>query len=45
MEEIKVGNATIRIHGSAERENVERATIEFVKKVERLRREKGIEKN
>ena len=41
MEEIKYNNATVRIHGSVDRERIEVSTINFMKKVEKQRRKKG----
>lgn len=32
MEEVKVGRAIVRIHGTAEREKTEAATVDFLKK-------------
>ena len=40
MKEIRTNNAVVRIHGSAEREKTEAATIRFLKEVEKQRREK-----
>ncbi len=38
MKEIKIGSATVRIHGNVDQDRVEEATIKFMKKVERKRR-------
>lgn len=38
MKEIKIGSATVRIHGNADQDRVKEATIKFMKKVERKRR-------
>ena len=40
MTEYKTQNATVRIHGSAEREKVEKATIKFVKAIQKRKRGK-----
>lgn len=42
MKEYRKGKAIIRVHGQVERERVEAATIDFLKKVERIRRKKEI---
>lgn len=38
MEEYKIGNATVRIHGTVNKEKVETATTEFLKEVERRKK-------
>lgn len=40
MTEFKTDKATIRIHGSADREKLETATIIYLKKVIRCRKQK-----
>ena len=40
MKEFKIKNAVVRIHGTADREKIEAATIQYIKKVERQRRKK-----
>lgn len=38
MQEFKIGCATVRIHGAANQEAIKAATINFLKKVERKRK-------
>ena len=38
MEQCKIGRATIRIHGNADRERLEAATLKFLKAAEKQRR-------
>lgn len=38
MKEYKHGNATIRVHGEYDLENVKAATVEFLKKAEEQRK-------
>lgn len=38
MQEYKIGRATVRIHGAVDQENIKAATINFLKKVERKRK-------
>lgn len=38
--EYQIGCAKVRIHGTIERERVEQATIDFLRKVERIRNAK-----
>lgn len=38
MTEYKIGNATVRIHGSADQEKIKAATTLFLKKVDAARR-------
>ena len=40
MTEYKTNNATVRIHGNADRENVEKATIKFMKEVMKCKKER-----
>ena len=40
MTEYKTEKATVRIHGSVERENVEKSTIKFLKGAMKCKREK-----
>lgn len=40
IEEYKYKNATIRVHGEVNREKIEEATIIFLKKADRCRRNK-----
>lgn len=40
MTEYKVGNATVRIHGSPDMENLKAATTKFLKQVEIQRKKK-----
>ena len=40
MTEYKVGNATVRIHGSPDMENLKAATVKFLKQVEMSRKKK-----
>lgn len=44
MTEYKTKNATIRIHGAVDRDAIKAATIAFMKKVERKRRNENSEK-
>lgn len=41
MTEYKINNATVRIHGEIERENVERATIKYLKGVLKCRKSRN----
>lgn len=41
MKEFRTGNAVVRIHGTYEREKLEAATVNFMKKVTRCRKEKS----
>lgn len=41
MKQYEVGCAIVRIHGSADREKLEKSTANFLKKVERKKRENG----
>lgn len=47
MTEYKIGCAIVRIHGSCDQDNLKAATEEFVKKVERKKKneKKSIEKS
>ena len=38
MEQYKIGPATVRIHGPADREKIEAATMIFMKKVQQQRK-------
>lgn len=38
--EFRVGNALVRIHGTADRERIQAATERFIKKVRRTRKQK-----
>ena len=38
MKEFKTGNATVRIHGTCEPENLKRATEKYLKKVVRSKK-------
>ena len=40
MKEYKIGNATVRIHGSTDHERLKEATHDFLKKAERQRKER-----
>ncbi len=40
MTEYKIGKAVVRIHGSADREQLEQSTIIFMKKVKKCQKEK-----
>ena len=40
MTEYKFENATVRIHGTASKETIEAATIRFLKKVHKIRKQK-----
>jgi|GEM_PF-5048701 len=40
MKEFKTGNAVVRIHGSADQERTEAATIIFMKKVKKCEKQK-----
>lgn len=40
MTEYKLGNATVRIHGTANQEKIRDATVEFLKAVETRKRKK-----
>lgn len=44
MTTYNIGRATVNIHGAVDQEKVKAATIKFLKKVERARREKRNEK-
>lgn len=44
MTEYKIGCATVRIHGSAEREQLEEATIRFIKGVRKCQKKKEKQK-
>ena len=43
MNEYKIGNATVRIHGTPNQEKIKEATVEFLKNIEfnRKKIEKG----
>lgn len=41
MAEYKIGSATVRIHGAANKETVKAATIQFLKRVTKQRRSKA----
>lgn len=41
MTEYKIGNATVRIHGAADKEKIKVATELFLKKVEKNKRRKA----
>jgi hypothetical protein len=41
MEEYKVKNATVRIHGNYDSDKLKEATVNFLKKVEAQRRRKA----
>lgn len=38
MTEYKINNATVRIHGTVDRENLKRATAQYLKKVVRSKK-------
>lgn len=40
MKEFRTGNAIVRVHGTYEREKLEAATVNFMKKVIRRKKEK-----
>ena len=40
MTEYKIGNATVRIHGSADQEKIKAATTAFLKKADAAKRRK-----
>jgi hypothetical protein len=40
MTEYKIGNATVRIHGTADQDRIRTATVDFLKKAEKQRRRK-----
>ena len=44
MTEYKIGRATVRMHGAVDRDAIKAATIKFMKKVERKRRNENSEK-
>lgn len=44
MTEYKIGNAVVRIHGTADPETIKAATEKFLKKVEAAKRKKEKEK-
>lgn len=44
MTEYKIGSATVRIHGTPNRERIESATVKFLKKAEAQKR-KRVQKN
>ena len=47
MEQYRIGNATVRIHGIPDRERIEAATLDFLKAAEQQRRKvrnEGIKK-
>ena len=45
MTEFKTGKATVRIHGSADREQLEEATIRFMKGVMKCQKQKEKQKS
>lgn len=40
MNEYRVGNAIVRMHGTPDREKIEAATVRFVKKIDRKKKQK-----
>ena len=40
MTEYKIGRATVRIHGTADKETIKAATEKFMKKVHKIRKQK-----
>ena len=40
MQEYKIGSATVRIHGEANKEKIKAATEKFLKQVEKKKKEK-----
>ena len=40
MTEYKTKNATVRIHGKADREQIENATVKYLKGVQKCKKEK-----
>lgn len=44
MTEYKIGNAIVRMHGTPDREKVEAATLKFLNKIERQKRQKAKQK-
>lgn len=40
MTEYKINNATVRIHGEADKENIKAATERFLKQIEKKKKEK-----
>ena len=41
MKEYKINKAVVRIHGTYEKENVEKATIKFIKSTEKEKKKNG----
>lgn len=41
MQEYKINNATVRIHGEADKEKIKAATERFLKRIEKKKKEKG----
>lgn len=45
MTEYRIGNATIRLHGTPDADKVKTATATFLKKAEAKRKKEGMKKN
>lgn len=45
MTEYRIGNATIRLHGTPDVDKVKTATERFLKRVEAKRKKEGMKKN
>lgn len=45
MTEYRIGNATIRLHGTPDADKVKTATERFLKRVEAKRKKEGMKKN
>ena len=45
MTEYRIGNATVRFHGTPDTERVKQATTAFLKRVEAQRKKEGMKNN
>lgn len=45
MTEYRIGNATVRLHGTPDADKVKTATTEFLKRIEAKRKKEGMKKN
>lgn len=45
MTEYRIGNATVRLHGTPDTERVKKATTAFLKRVEAQRKKEGLKNN